>query len=494
MPNISTVTEFLLLGFSEVRELQLVHAVLFLLVYLAALTGNLLIVAVTALDWRLHTPMYFFLRNLSVLDLCYISVTVPKSIHNSLTDRSSISFLGCAAQLFSVVLFAASEVFILTAMSYDRYAANCLPLRYEVVMNGRACGTMAAASWLTGGLLAVMCSAATFSLSFCGSNIVPQFFCDIPSLLKISCSTDHVAVDVSVTAGAVLGFPGFILVIFSYVRIFRAVLRMPAAEGRAKAFSTCLPHLAVVTIFISAAAFVYLKPSSESSSIVDLLVSVFYSVVPPVLNPLIYSLRNRDVKAAMDRILKGYEVIMNGQACGTMAAASWLTGGLLAAMRSAGTFSLSFCGFNIVPQFFSTVFVYLKPPSDSYSITDLLASMFYSMISCSKDHVAIDVTVAAGVVLGVTCYILIVVSLKPPSDSFSIMDLLMSVFYSMISCSEDHVVSDVSITGGSVLVVVSLVFIVVSYDHVVIDVTVLCGVALVVIFLVSIIVSESPRK
>ncbi|XP_038598940.1 olfactory receptor 14A2-like [Tachyglossus aculeatus] len=447
MPNISTVTEFLLLGFSEVRELQLVHAALFLLVYLAALTGNLLIVAVTALDRRLHTPMYFFLRNLSVLDLCYISVTVPKSIHNSLTDRSSISFLGCAIQLFSVVLFAASEVFILTAMSYDRYAAICLPLRYEVVMNGRACGRMAAASWLTGGLLAVMCSAATFSLSFCGSNIVPQFFCDIPSLLKIFCSTDHVAVDVSVTAGAVLGFPGFILVIFSYVCIFRAVLRMPAAEGRAKAFSTCLPHLAVVTIFISAAAFVYLKPSSESSSIVDLLVSVFYSVVPPVLNPLIYSLRNRDMKAAMDRILKGPSC----HYCQGPGPTRWKM--LLLTGMSYDRYA-AIC----LPRRYevirngqaSTLFVYLKPPSDSYSITDLLASMFYSMtflssppvtrtdemdyeavmnrgaygktaavswltsglfaISCSKDHVAIDVTVAAGVVLGVTCYILIVVS------------------------------------------------------------------------------------
>ncbi|XP_038626210.1 olfactory receptor 14A2-like [Tachyglossus aculeatus] len=141
---------------------------------------------------------------------------------------------------------------------------------------------MAAASWLIGGLLAVMCSVGMFFLSFCGSNIVPQFFCNIPSLLKISCSKYHVAVDVSVTAGAVLGLPGFILIIFSYVRIFRAVLRMPVPEGRTKAFSACLSHLAVVTIFISAAAFVYLKPPSDSSSIVDLLVSVFYSVVPPI--------------------------------------------------------------------------------------------------------------------------------------------------------------------------------------------------------------------
>ncbi|XP_038597682.1 olfactory receptor 14A16-like [Tachyglossus aculeatus] len=305
MVNHTELREFLLLGFSEIRELQLFQAALFLLVYLAALTGNLLIITATALDRRLHTPMYFFLRNLSVLDLCYISVTVPKSIHNSLTECRSISFLDCVTQVLSVVLFAASEVFLLTAMSYDRYAAICLPLSYEVVMNTVACVKMVAISWLTGGLVAVMFSAGTFSLSFCGSNIVQQFFCDVPSLLKISCSKDHVAVDVSITTGVVLGVASFILIIFSYVRIFQAVLRMPAAESRAKAFSTCLPHLAVITVFISAALFAYLKPPTDSPSIVDLLVSVFYSVVPPALNPLIYSLRNRDMKAAMGRILKG---------------------------------------------------------------------------------------------------------------------------------------------------------------------------------------------
>ncbi|XP_038599008.1 olfactory receptor 14A16-like [Tachyglossus aculeatus] len=305
MPNVSTVKEFLLLGFSEVRELQLVHTALFLLVYLAALTGNLLIITVTVLDRRLHTPMYFFLRNLSVLDLCYISVTVPKSIHDSLTDKRSISFLGCATQLFLVDLFAGSELFLLMAMSHDRYVAICLPLRYELIMTNTACGKMAAASWLTGVMFGVSYSALTLSLSFCGSNLVQTFFCDVPSLLKISCSKEHIAINVSVTGGVAFGVFCFILIIVSYVRIFRAVLRMPATESRAKAFSTCLPHLAVVTVFFSAAAVDYVKPVSDSPSTLDLLVSVFYTVVPPALNPLIYSLRNRDMKAALGRVLKG---------------------------------------------------------------------------------------------------------------------------------------------------------------------------------------------
>ncbi|XP_038622002.1 olfactory receptor 14A16-like [Tachyglossus aculeatus] len=287
MPNISTVTGFLLLGFSEVRELQLVHAALFLLVYLAALTGNQLIVAVTTLDRHLHTPMYFFLRHLSVLDLCLISVIVPQSIHNSLTDRRSISFLGSVTQVSLVVFFASAEYFILTVMSYDLYAAICLPLRYEVVMSRVACGKMVTASWLGGGLFGVLFSASTFSLSFCGSNVIQQFFCDVPSLLKITCSEDHVAINVSIPAAVLLAVICFILIIVSYTRIFRTVLRMPPAEGRAKAFSTCLPHLVVVTLFLMTSFCAYLKPPSDSPSVLDLLVSMFYTVVPPSLNPLI---------------------------------------------------------------------------------------------------------------------------------------------------------------------------------------------------------------
>ncbi|XP_001515283.2 olfactory receptor 14A16-like [Ornithorhynchus anatinus] len=305
MPNVSTVREFLLLRFSEVRELRLVQATLFLPVFLAALTGNLLVAAVTVLDRRLRTPMYFFLGNLSLTDLCHVSVTVPKSVVISLTDRRSIRLLGCVAQVFLVVVSATSEPVILTWMSDDRYAANCRPLSYELITTDTARGKMAVASWLGGGLFGGLFSAWTFSLSFCGSNAVQRFFRDVPSLLKITCSEEHVAIDVSVAAGVALGVVCFILIVVSYARIFGAVLRMPAAEGRAGAFSTCLPHLVVVTLFVVTCFCAYLKPPSDSPSTPDLLVSVFYTVVPPALNPLIYSLRNRDVKAALGSVLKG---------------------------------------------------------------------------------------------------------------------------------------------------------------------------------------------
>ncbi|XP_038599089.1 olfactory receptor 14A16-like [Tachyglossus aculeatus] len=276
MSNITTVTEFLLLGFSDIREWQLIHATLFQLVYLAALMGNLFIIAVTTIDRQFHTPMYFFLKNLSVIDLGYIFVTVPKSILNSLTNVNSISLLGCAAQVFLVFLFAGTEMALLMVTSHDRYIAICRAIVY---------------------------TASTFSLSFCGPNTVHQFFCDGPQLLRLACSTVHVTEDVILAIAVCLSFFCFVLIVGSYVRIFSAVLRMPSAEGHSKAFSTCVPHLIVVTLFLTSGFFAYLKPISDSPSALDLLVSVFYAMVPPSLNPLIYSLRNRDMKAAMGRLL-----------------------------------------------------------------------------------------------------------------------------------------------------------------------------------------------
>ncbi|XP_038603566.1 putative olfactory receptor 14L1 [Tachyglossus aculeatus] len=303
MSNCTAVREFFLLGFSEARELQLVQAALFFLVYLAALTGNLLIVTITALDQRLHTPMYFFLRNLSVLDFCYISVTVPKYIFNSFTHNGSISFLGCITQVFFFMSLASAEVAFLTAMSYDRYVAICLPLRYEIIMSRQACGKMAAASWLSGGVSGLMHTAATFSVPFCGPSTIHQFFCDVPQLLALS-DPSVIIIEVWVTIAVVsLAFLCLASIVVSYVHIFWAVLRMPVSEGRAKAFSTCLPHLAVVTFFVSTGGFAYLNP--KGSPVLDLLLSVFYAVVPPAVNPLIYSLRNKDMKSALWKILGG---------------------------------------------------------------------------------------------------------------------------------------------------------------------------------------------
>uniref|UniRef100_F6S4J5 Olfactory receptor n=1 Tax=Ornithorhynchus anatinus TaxID=9258 RepID=F6S4J5_ORNAN len=292
MANGTEVTEFLLLGFLEVQELQLVHATLFLLIYLAALTGNLFIVAVTTLDRHLHTPMFFFLRHLSVLDLCLISVTGPKSFFNSVTNNNAISFQGCILQVFFFVSAVVSEVALLTVMSYDRYAAICHPLLYEIIMNRGVCGKMAATSWLSGGLSGLMHTATTFSEPFSG-----------PNLLKLSGPQGNIS-EYSLTVLSASSFTiCFSYITVSYIRIFSAVLKMPSAEGRSKAFSTCLPHLIVVTFFISTGVSEYLIPSSNCPTGLDLLLSVSYSMVHPALNPVIYSLRNQAVKAALRRML-----------------------------------------------------------------------------------------------------------------------------------------------------------------------------------------------
>uniref|UniRef100_A0A4X2JZX6 Olfactory receptor n=1 Tax=Vombatus ursinus TaxID=29139 RepID=A0A4X2JZX6_VOMUR len=296
MGNLTIVTEFLLMDFSKNWELQILHAMLFLLIYLMALMGNLLIFTLISLNGHLHTPMYFFLKNLSFLDICLISVTVPKSIANSLSHSCSISYLGCVLQVFLVILFAGSEISFLTVMSYDRYIAICLPLHYETIMTKGSCVRMAVASWFSGGVFGAMYSASTFSLPFCGLKEIHQFFCDVPSLLRISCSEKHIAVYVSVAIGLGLGIFCCISIIISYGHIFSTVLKISDTKGRSKAFSTSLPHLIVFVVFIITGAMAYLNPPLESDSVLDLLLSMFYTVVPPTVNPVIYSLRNKDMK------------------------------------------------------------------------------------------------------------------------------------------------------------------------------------------------------
>ncbi|XP_004473078.2 olfactory receptor 14A16-like [Dasypus novemcinctus] len=303
--NLTIVTEFILMGFLPGQNMYILHSVLFSITYLWALMGNVLIILITTLDQHLHTPMYFFLKNLSFLDLCLISIIIPKSIFNSLTHNSSISFLGCVTQVFSAVFSAIAEVFLLTAMSFDRYAAICHPLHYEVIMNMGTCMQMVAVSWLGGGLIAVMHTAGTFSLSFCGSNIVYQFFCDIPQLLAISCSENLMREIVPILITVVLEFCCFIVIVVSYVYIFSTVKKIPSTEGQSKAYSTCLPHLVVVVLFLSTGFTAYLKPTSSSPSIFDLVISVFYTLVPPTLNPIIYSLRNKAMKMTLGMLMEG---------------------------------------------------------------------------------------------------------------------------------------------------------------------------------------------
>ncbi|XP_035427479.1 olfactory receptor 14C36-like [Cygnus atratus] len=302
MPNSSSITEFLLLAFADTRELQLLHFALFLGIYLAALLGNGLILTAVACDHRLHTPMYFFLLNLALLDLGCISTTLPKAMANSLWDTRAISYAGCAAQVLFFIFFG-SEYSVLTIMAYDRYIAICKPLHYGNLLGSRACAHMAAAAWGSGFLNAVLHTASTFSLPLCQGNAVDQFFCEIPQILKLSCSDAYLREFELLVFSFSLVFGCFVFIVLSYVHIFRTVLRMPSEQGRHKAFSMCLPHLAVVSLFVSTDMFAHLKPPSISSPSLDLVVLFLYSMLPPAVNPLIYSMRNQELKDALRKLM-----------------------------------------------------------------------------------------------------------------------------------------------------------------------------------------------
>ncbi|XP_063206137.1 olfactory receptor 14A16-like [Chroicocephalus ridibundus] len=307
MSNRSSITQFLLLAFADTRELQLLHFWLFLGIYLAALLGNGLIITAVAWDHHLHTPMYFFLLNLSVLDLGSISTTLPKSMASSLWDTRTISSSGCASQLFFFFFFffMSAEYFLLTVMAYDRYVAICKPLHYGTLLGSRACVHMAAAAWGSGFLTALLHTANTFSLPLCQGNAIYQFFCEIPQILKLSCSHAYLREVGLLVLTVYLLFGCFVFIVVSYVQIFRAVLRIPSEQGRHKAFSTCLPHLAVVSLLVSTAVFAHLKPPFLSSPSLDLVTAVLYSVVPPAVNPFIYSMRNQQLKDAVWKLITG---------------------------------------------------------------------------------------------------------------------------------------------------------------------------------------------
>ncbi|KAL9820906.1 olfactory receptor 14J1-like [Geothlypis trichas] len=306
MSNSSSIRHFLLLALADTRQLQLLHFCLLLGISLAALLGNGLIISAVACGHHLHTPMFFFLLNLALSDLGSICTTVPKAMHNSLWDTRDISYTGCAAQLFFFVFCAATEFSLLTIMCYDRYVSICKPLHYGTLLGSRACAHMAAAAWAIGFLIALLRTANTFSLPLCHGNALAQFFCEIPQILHLSCSNSYLREFRLSAVSSCLSITCFVFIVFSYVQIFRAVLRIPSEQGRHKAFSTCLPHLAVVSLVVSTVAVAYLKPPSMSSPSLDLILSVLYSVVPPTLNPLIYSLRNQELKAAVWRVMTGW--------------------------------------------------------------------------------------------------------------------------------------------------------------------------------------------
>ncbi|KFO37029.1 olfactory receptor 8H1 [Fukomys damarensis] len=305
--NSTTVPGFILMGLTDSAETQLVFSVLFLLIYLITVLGNLGMILVIHRDPQLHTPMYFFLTHLSFLDLSYSTVITPKTLQNLLTSTNSISFLGCVTQMFFFILLAGTECYLLSSMAYDRYVAICSPLRYPVIMSTRLCHTLLNGSYIICFMESTTVSIFISRLDFCKSNVIQHFFCDIPPILALSCSITYEGERiVYICAGSNLVL-SLITISGSYLSMLSTILKINSTAGKRKAFSTCASHLLGVTIFYSSTIFTYLKPKTSYSLGRDQVASVFYTIVIPMLNPLIYGLRNKDVKNALVRIMKKKE-------------------------------------------------------------------------------------------------------------------------------------------------------------------------------------------
>ncbi|XP_023439775.2 olfactory receptor 1P1-like [Dasypus novemcinctus] len=304
--NQTSILEFLLWGLSEQPEQQYLLFQVFLWMYVVTVAGNLLIVLAICTDRCLHTPMYFFLASLSCADILFTSTTVPKALVNLQTQSRSISYAGCLTQLYFFLTFGDMDIFLLATMAYDRYMAICHPLHYTVVMSPQRCILMVTACWTLTNLVAMTHTFLIFRLSFCSKKIIPDFFCDLGPLMKLSCSDTQVNELVLLLVGGAVILSPFMLILVSYIHIVSAILRVPSAQGRHKAFSTCSSHLAVVFLFFGTVIRAYLCPSSSSSnSVEDTVAVVLYTVVTPLLNPFIYSLRNKDMKSALGRLLRG---------------------------------------------------------------------------------------------------------------------------------------------------------------------------------------------
>ncbi|XP_036886180.1 olfactory receptor 12-like [Sturnira hondurensis] len=303
--NYSEVTEFVLLGFRTPPKLQILLFFVFLLIYMATVVGNVSMIIVIKMDSRLQTPMYFFLKNLSALDLCYSTVIAPKALANFLSDEKKISYNGCATQFFFFALFVTTEGFLLAVMAFDRFSAICSPLLYHVHMSQKVCVQLVTGSYICGSINSIVQTSFTFSLHFCRENRLDHFFCDVPALIKISC------VDTFVNEIVLFILSGFIIIttttviLVSYAYILSTVLKIPSTHGRSKTFSTCGSHIAAVSLFYGTVFFMYAQPGAISSPKQNKIVAVFYTLIIPMLNPLIYSLRNQDVKDAVKRISCG---------------------------------------------------------------------------------------------------------------------------------------------------------------------------------------------
>ncbi|XP_052051611.1 olfactory receptor 1361-like [Apodemus sylvaticus] len=301
--NQSSVSEFLLLGLSRQPQQQQLLFLLFLILYLATVLGNLLIILAICTDSRLHTPMYFFLSNLSFVDVCFSSTIVPKVLAIHILRNQAISFSGCLTQLYFLCVFAEMDNFLLAVMAYDRFVAICHPLHYTVKMTHHFCALLVLGSWVLATLHALLHTLLMAQLSFCGDNIIPHFFCDVTPLLKLSCSDTHLNELMILSEGTMIMVTPFVCILISYLHITCAVLRVSSIGQRWKAFSTCGSHLAVVCLFYGTIISLYFNPSSSHSAGRDMAAAMMYTVVTPMLNPFIYSLRNRDMKGALRKVL-----------------------------------------------------------------------------------------------------------------------------------------------------------------------------------------------
>ncbi|KAM9768000.1 olfactory receptor 5AN1-like [Dama dama] len=302
--NITKTMHFILLGFSDFPRIIVALFVLFLVIYVLTVTWNLSLLILIRMDSHLHTPMYFFLSNLSFIDICYVTSTAPKMLYDFFQERKMITYVGCVVQYFVFSTMGLSESCLMTAMAYDRYAAICNPLLYSSIMSPALCGRMALGSYLAGlsGSMSQLC--AMLQLHFCGPNVINHFFCDMPQLLVLSCTDTFFAQLFTTISTIIFGIINALVIMISYVYIVISIMKITTASGRSKAFNTCVSHLTAVTLFYISSTFVYLSSTSGGSSSFDRFASVFYTVMIPMLNPLIYSLRNKEIKDALKRLQK----------------------------------------------------------------------------------------------------------------------------------------------------------------------------------------------
>ncbi|XP_052051398.1 olfactory receptor 1468-like [Apodemus sylvaticus] len=302
--NQTIISEFLLLGLPIPPEYQHLFYALFLAMYLTTVLGNFIIIIIIRLDSHLHTPMYLFLSNLSFSDLCFSSVTMPKLLQNMQSQVPSIPYADCLTQMYFFLFFADLESFLLVAMAYDRYVAICFPLHYTSIMSPKLCVILVVLSWMLTTSHAMLHTLLLTRLSFCENNVIPHFFCDLSALLKLACSDIHINELVVLFIGGLVVILPFLLIIVSYARIISSILKVPSSRGIHKVFSTCGSHLSVVSLFYGTIIGLYLCPSANNSTLKDTVMSMMYTVVTPMLNPFIYSLRNRDMKGALKRVLQ----------------------------------------------------------------------------------------------------------------------------------------------------------------------------------------------